>query len=96
MANLRSNSRSEQIYSRHVFSSRSILVMQILTMSVTFLMVVLLGDRGSRRVTRCALKHVDLLPTGSGEREVLGVAILRSWQNMKIIALQLHNMNIVG
>ena len=42
-----------------------------------------------------------LLPTGSEEREVLEfgsipVAILPSIQNMKIIALQLHNMNIVG
>ena len=42
-----------------------------------------------------------LLPTGSEEREVLGagsipVAILLSCQNMKSIALQLHNINIVG
>ena len=42
-----------------------------------------------------------LLPIGSVEREVLGdgsipVAILPSCQNMKIIALQLHSMNIVG
>ena len=42
-----------------------------------------------------------LLPTESEEREVLGVgcihvATLPSCQNMKIIALQLHNMNIVG
>ena len=42
-----------------------------------------------------------LLPTGSEEREVLGVGsipvtILQSCQNMKMIALQLHNMNIVG
>ena len=44
---------------------------------------------------------VNLLPTGSEEGEVLGVgsipiAILPSCQNMKIIALQLHNMNKVG
>ena len=44
---------------------------------------------------------IMLLPTGSEERGVLGVgsipvAILPSCQNMKIIALQLHNMNIVG
>ena len=43
----------------------------------------------------------NLLPTGSEEREVLGVgsipvAILPSCQNMKIIALQLHNINMVG
>ena len=42
-----------------------------------------------------------LLPTRGEERGVLGVesisvAILPSYQNMKIIALQLHNMNIVG
>ena len=41
------------------------------------------------------------LPTGSEEREALEVgsipvAILPSGQTMKIIALQLHNMNIVG
>ena len=44
---------------------------------------------------------VFLLPTASEKREVLGVgstpvAILPSCQNMKIIAVQLHNMNIVG
>ena len=50
----------------------------------------------------CSSSFVDeLLPTGSEEREVLGVGsipvpILRSCQNMKIIALQLHNMNMVG
>ena len=42
-----------------------------------------------------------LLPAGSGKREVLGVgsipvAILHSCQNMRIVTLQLHNMNIVG
>ena len=42
-----------------------------------------------------------LLPTGSEEREVLWVgsipvAILSSCQNMNIVALQLHNMNIFG
>ena len=42
-----------------------------------------------------------LLPTGGEEREVMGVesipaAILLSCQHMNIIALQLHNMNIVG
>ena len=44
---------------------------------------------------------LHLLPTGSEEKEALGVgsipvAILPSCQNMKVIALQLHNMNIVG
>ena len=44
---------------------------------------------------------MSLLPTGSEEREVFGVgsipvAILPAAQNMKIIALQLHNMNIFG
>ena len=44
---------------------------------------------------------VILLPTGSEEREVLGVgsihvALLPSCHNIKIIALQLDNMNIVG
>ena len=43
----------------------------------------------------------EVLLTGSQEREVLGVgsipvAILPSCQNMEIIALQLHNMDIVG
>ena len=42
-----------------------------------------------------------LLPTGSEKRGVfevgsIPVAILLSCQNMKIIALQLHNMNIAG
>ena len=41
-----------------------------------------------------------LLPTGSEEREVLGVgsipvAIFPSCQNMKVIALQLNNMSWV-
>ena len=45
--------------------------------------------------------NVYLLPAGSGKREVLRVgsihvAILFSCQNVNIIALQLHNMNIVG
>ena len=45
--------------------------------------------------------YLFLLPTGSEERGVLGVgiipvAILPSCHNMKIIALQLHTMNIVG
>ena len=40
------------------------------------------------------------IPTGSEKREVLGVgfipvAILPPGQNMKIIAVQLHNINIV-
>ena len=44
---------------------------------------------------------VILLPTGSEEREVLEVgsihvALLPSCHNIKIIALQLDNMNIVG
>ena len=44
---------------------------------------------------------MDLLPTGSEEREVLRVGsipvvILPSCQSMKVIALQLHNMNKVG
>ena len=43
---------------------------------------------------------VYLLPNRSEEKEVLGVgsipvAILPSCQNMKVIALQLHNINIV-
>ena len=43
----------------------------------------------------------DLLPTGSEEREVLGVgcipvAILSSCQDMKTIALQCREINIVG
>ena len=42
-----------------------------------------------------------LLPTGSEERELfgfgsIGVAIIPSLQNMKIITVQLHDMNIVG
>ena len=42
-----------------------------------------------------------LLPPGSEERKVLGVgsipvAVLPSCQNMKIIASQLHRMNIDG
>ena len=43
----------------------------------------------------------NLLPTRSEEREVLGVwsipvTILPTCQHMTIIALQLHNVNIVG
>ena len=46
-------------------------------------------------------EKVSLLPTGSEERKVLGVgsipvATLPSCQIMNIIALQLHNINIVG
>ena len=42
-----------------------------------------------------------LLPTGSEERELFGfggisVATLSSHQNMGVITLQLHNINIVG
>ena len=44
---------------------------------------------------------MHLLPTGSEEREVLGVgsipvAILPSRQDMKTIALQCREINIVG
>ena len=46
-------------------------------------------------------KMEALLPTGSEEREVLGigsipVAILPSCHDMRMITLQLHNMNIDG
>ena len=50
-----------------------------------------------------ALDHCQkgLIPTGSEEREVVAVgsipvAILPACQNMKIITLRLHNINIVG
>ena len=52
-------------------------------------------------VTASGRTIVPLLPTGSEDREALGVvsipvAILPSCQNMKIIAVQLHNINIAG
>ena len=80
--------------SKEVFES---ILLHLLT-SLSLRVVKVLKDRNQLGLT---MKGIFLLPTGSEEREVLGfgsipVAILPSCQDMKIIALQCRDINVVG